>query len=394
MKCDCNGFAGANIDAQISVDPAVMVTAQNAGVVKIGLSENAPEPNTYFGIVDKFDEFTLPQMPGFIFSMSSGRMDLKTDQKIEPNTLAAFYPNSNQNEWRGLYLDGVKVKLPAEYDFTGAGKSLSLDQGAFGVAAGGGYGKFKKINLVPLAEGKLGAWRYSVDTMQLGIVASRTDSTVLAGRIRVPLLDEAFAYHSQLNINSSFTEMNVKPQPGKRGMSMWGGEIDINDTTEVKAQLKDVNGQRRFFPSAKLYGKLTIDLDKAEFDAKLTGNKSLLLADLKQALGISGDVDFKLPDLPLRGLAIDPYEMPDLRYKLDSYGIGQGKDSVTIGGIKKKIGELALMYKDTAGTEELGLKIIAIAKSSLVQFIFWGKASADGGFTFDRIEVKTENVRL
>ncbi|MEK7255415.1 MAG: hypothetical protein AAB316_11765, partial [Bacteroidota bacterium] len=432
MVCDCNGYKSYNLDAELWVKTDVMVQAGGspsgaggASQIKIGLKNATSDPATYFGEVEKFADFTLPKMPGFVFSMTSGKVDLKPDQKIEPNSLGSFYSNSTQNEWRGLHLDGVKVKLPTEYDFTGKGQNLTLDQGALAIAAapgstsatsapasptsplpasgsplgaggeaGGAFGKFKKTNLVSLADGKLGTWRYSVDTMQLSIANSQTDSASLAGKVRVPLLDEPFNYRSQLNVGSAATEMLVHPAPGKRGMSLWSGDFDVSDSTIVTAQLKEVNGERKFFPAAKLFGKLSMNVPKDVFDAKLTGNKSLLVADVKQAFGITGDLDFKLENLPLRNLSIDPYEAPELRFVLGGYGLGNAKDSVSVGGVKKKIGEVALVYRESEGgqPEEVGLKIVAYANASFVQFIFWGKASADGGFLFDRIEVQTENV--
>ena len=140
MAMDCGGFAGFELNHDTTIDPEIMVLADGGGEVRFGLEEDGADPATYFGKVKKFDDFTLPKMPGFVFSMKNGELDLNTSQKIEQAKL----PASQIETSKAHYLGKAEVTLPAEYDFTGGGKRLTLDEGAFAIEKDGGNGQFFK----------------------------------------------------------------------------------------------------------------------------------------------------------------------------------------------------------------------------------------------------------
>ncbi|MBK8567557.1 MAG: hypothetical protein IPN76_30630 [Saprospiraceae bacterium] len=243
MAMDCGGFDGFELQTQFSIDPEIMVQADGSGPVKFGL-EGDGDPATYFGKVKKFDDFTLPKMPGFVFSMKNGDLDLKTGQKVEQEKLIAPKPDN----WRGLYLGQAEVKLPAEYDFTGGGKPITLDEGAFAIAEDGGHGQFFKTNLVSLDKGKIGNWRYSVDSLTLNVDEGKSKGTYLAGQLKVPVLDEPFRYSGELKINGNYSRMAIKPEAGSRGMGLWSGKLALSPDSDVDAVLKDFGNGKQFTP--------------------------------------------------------------------------------------------------------------------------------------------------
>jgi hypothetical protein len=405
MGMDCNGFKNYSLDAELWVSPEVIVKADDGNQLKVGLKSATSDPATYLGEVDAFDNFLLPSLPGFVFSMSSGKADLRLNQRIEPNNLGSFYPSSAQNEWRGLYLDGVGVKLPAEYDFSGNGQSLSLDQGTLCITAaplssGGGYGIFKKNNLINFNEGQVGSWRYSIDTMQLTIRGSRADQTTLAGRILLPILDDPYSYRANLDLTAANTTLVVKPSPGEKTMSVWNAKFNLEPASEVHAVLKDMGAQgRQFFPDADLTGLLNLDFSAQEFDQALVGNKAEIKTKLKNLFGYEQEApDFHLQNLRLEHLKIDPLVLPEDRYTLGDYQ-ADTLNGLVINDLTLEIGEVRLTYNpDKDGAEELGLEVVVKKGENLVQFGFYGisegspSGAGGGGFTFNRIEVKTEAV--
>ena len=395
MTCDCLGYKNLGLDAVISVSQTVMAKATDGAMITFGLSDPG-NPATYLGGIEDFSDFKLPAMPGFVFTMNEGQIDLSPDAKLNLAAFPGYYEQPGVNDWKGLYLGEVDVKLPAAYDLSGQGKQLILDQGTLFVGEQGAYGKFKKINVFDLNNGTVGNWKYSIDTMELSVLGSQADETSLAGRIQLPVFDDPFSYQGDLDLSASDITLTVQPDPGEKDMGLWHATFDLAPESVVLAKLKDMGPEgRQLFPSADLTGVLNMHFTAAQFDNALAGNKGIIKNRLKGIFEFEGDVpEFHLQNLLLEHFKIDPYLPVGERYKLEDYLADPG--GLIVGTHLAELGEVRLVYlPDTGnGTEELALEVVVKKDLDLVQFTFFAKSTGGAaGFVFDRIEVQTEKVQ-
>ncbi|MBK8567556.1 MAG: hypothetical protein IPN76_30625 [Saprospiraceae bacterium] len=147
-------------------------------------------------------------------------------------------------------------------------------------------------------------------------------------------------------------------------------------------------------PDADLSGVFSLDISAGQFNNKITGNKGSIKTTLKNVFGYQSDwPSIKLNGLKIKHLKIDPYKVPTERYLLESYEADP--NGLSIGGVQAELAEVRLKYieRDSNDQELLGLELVVRMGTNLVQFNIYGKADpATGGFIFDHIKVKTENV--
>jgi hypothetical protein len=393
MDIDCGGYKSLFLDTEFVIDSTMMKSLEGREA-RFRLANNKADPYNYFGGIKKLDGFTLPKLPGYQFKVKNGTLDLADGKKLEQNKLERFYAEPTNEWWQGLYLSDVEANLPADLNLLGDGKPVQLDNGDFVLDWSGGHGHFNKTNLLSLSKGRLGTWPYSIDSLQLQIVAGEAQRTWMSGQVKVPVLDEPFNYASELN-TSGQTSLNIDLVQGQRTMSLWNGKMAVSTDSKLRAVLKDFGpAGKRFMPDADLSGVFSMEIDPKEFDDRLVGNKAIIKQRLKQIFGYTASSpEFKLQNLQIGSLQIDPFKLPEERYVLGSYT--PDTLGLSIGKVPAKVGQIRLVYKenDGNGREELGFQVVVKKGQNLVQFTFFAKAKPNSdGFEFDRIEVQTEEV--
>ncbi len=393
MNIDCAGFKSLLLDNEITVDSTLMKSA-TGGPVRFRLASSKSDPYEYLGSIKKFDAFTLPAMPGYQFSMKNGSLDLSEWQKSGGNKLATSHPQTDREEWQGLYLSEVSVAFPPGFNLLGDAKPVQLDRGSFALDATGGQGHFYKTNLLPLDKGRMGAWPYSVDSLQLRIAKGKAQRTWLSGQLKVPVLDEPFDYSAELS-NFGQENLNISLVQGQRTMSLWSGKMQVSADSKVQAVLKDFGPQgKQFMPSADLSGVFSMSISASNFDKLLHGDKAVIKNRLQAIFGYNDrNPKFELNNLDIKHLLVDPYQLPDERYKLQEYTIAE--NGLKIEDRPANLVEARIRYteKDEDGNEELALELVVKQGNEIVQFNFIGRATGAGNFELNRIEVQTEGVQ-
>ncbi|CAA0203089.1 hypothetical protein [Tenacibaculum maritimum] len=177
----------------------------------------------------------------------------------------------NQNSWRGVYVNTLEVKLPKEFK-----TSETISEGNKRIAFGAhhllidGYGisgSFYAKDVFSLDKGRTNkekAWAYSLDRIEVSLVANKLVGASFNGRIQLPISTSTdksnrlgLAYTGiiseeeyLLNVrNASVIDFNLWKAKGK---------LLPNSVVELKVK----NGE--FQPKAILHGNLTIKTDKDE----------------------------------------------------------------------------------------------------------------------------------
>ncbi|MEM9835266.1 MAG: Ig-like domain-containing protein, partial [Bacteroidota bacterium] len=89
--------------------------------------------------------------------------------------------------WRGVYIGGIQIGLPADWrsgdqpPIVLFGRSIIIDDRGF-------TGMLGVNNLIPLRDGKVDSWAFSLDTFRLEIMQNQIEAAGMAGLLNVPLL--------------------------------------------------------------------------------------------------------------------------------------------------------------------------------------------------------------
>ena len=57
-----------------------------------------------------------------------------------------------------------------------------------------------------------------------------------------------FSYSGELRINEGFSSMEITPEAGQRGMSLWDAKFDLDASSRVSAVLKDFDTGKQSCP--------------------------------------------------------------------------------------------------------------------------------------------------
>lgn len=88
--------------------------------------------------------------------------------------------------WRGFYLKSLSVTMPK--GMNKGSKPVSISAQNVIIDDMGFTGLISLANVMPLDSGSLGGWAYSIDTIQVGIVANKLTGGGFSGKINVPLI--------------------------------------------------------------------------------------------------------------------------------------------------------------------------------------------------------------
>ncbi|WP_437822909.1 hypothetical protein [Tenacibaculum mesophilum] len=186
----------------------------------------------------------------------------------------------NQNIWRGVYVNTLDVKLPKEFK-----TSKTISKGDKRIAFGahnllidghGVSGSFYAENIFPLNEGRTNkekAWAYSLDKIEVSLVANKLIGASFDGRIQLPISksekkNEKLGLTYTGIISEEEYLLNVR-NDSIIDFNIWKakGELLPNSAIELKVK------EGEFKPKATLHGRLAISANQKESN-KTTEKKS------------------------------------------------------------------------------------------------------------------------
>ncbi|MEO0911340.1 MAG: hypothetical protein AAFX96_13730, partial [Pseudomonadota bacterium] len=194
MYCDCEGYKELELERGIRIAPEVITRRDNEEPVVLDLKSKKEKVDTYLGDVRQLPEFKISGLPEFVFKPKTGKLDLRTSEKINLNSGVTQRYDLPQNPvWRGLAMKDVALELPSSYNITGKNEPLTLERGELFLDEEQlAYGLFTKDNLLSLSEGRIEKWAYSVDKMSLEMVKGEESNLFIKGQVKTPVFDKGF----------------------------------------------------------------------------------------------------------------------------------------------------------------------------------------------------------
>lgn len=162
--------------------------------------------------------------------------------------------------WEGVYLKRAMIRLPEEIEafdhagrITGQVDNLIYDKQGL-------TGSLKVANLLGPDEGNLDGWGYSMDTLQLDLIASSFSQAGFKGRVHIPITDTLLVYSAmvQQNIQKNDWRAEFLLHPKDTiSADLWKAELQLDPTSYIQALVGD--DSLGTFAKLELNGKLSID---------------------------------------------------------------------------------------------------------------------------------------
>jgi hypothetical protein len=261
---DCDGFKGMGLDAEVKFSRDVLLPEDASGNVTPGnvSATFSASLNNWNDLIVQLNvpSFQVASMPGMGFAVRDAVFDF-SDFRNAPNVKFPegynpdFADPSLANLWRGVYLRELSVQLPPEFKSKGTtartgfvGYDLLIDnQGFTGTIIG--------TNVLPLNNGDMNGWAFSVDSLGVAFQKSQLMQAGFEGDIIVSVSDEQtpLDYTAVINTGGNYL-FNVSPA-NNLTFNIWGGsKVDIYQASYLEVKIQD----KKFLPKAVLHGKLDI----------------------------------------------------------------------------------------------------------------------------------------
>jgi len=169
--------------------------------------------------------------------------------------------------WKGVYIEAVRVQLPARFSRPGAA-AIVVDAARIIIDNQGFTGQVGVYNILPLGEGNADGWAFSVDTFRLDIMAMQLREGSMAGLLHVPLMSrnnaeeddpiepaDCMGYQGIIGPGGTYS-FTARPGSDYRA-AVWKAQVVISSNSTIRLQYE----AGTLTAGATLYGFISIDDD-------------------------------------------------------------------------------------------------------------------------------------
>jgi hypothetical protein len=357
---DCNGFKRIGIGAEIALSPKLVKENPDASQnlqerVRGYFEAQGSDLNDLIATVS-IDPFQVRGVKGVTFSVQDAVIDLSdlhnSAGMVFPAEYSRFYGQEDLALWRGFYIKRFTVTLPPEIKDrkqngrrkTFAVTNALIDEKGFSGAITAPY-------LLPLEDGDMGGWTFSIEQLTLGFAANQLQSGSLAGRINVPITGDTttFGYSAIFHPGQEYV-FTVSPGKELNFSIFKAAHVQLASSSFLEVAVRD----SRFVVAANLTGKLSIDGDFKGEDQKSDKSSKLAIPQLEfEQLVISTEA----PYIHSGTFALTGGGLP----KLGGYGLSIDHIRFVKDGDERGIGfdvQLNLMGDNNAFAASAGLAVL------------------------------------
>lgn len=260
VNFNCAGYLGCGIDAQIEfcpnylapVDTTTMTIIQSdTARVRAGFSVEMQKWGQFVTTVS-IEPFAVVDAPNLVWRINAATLDFS-----DAITPAIIFPeNYNhplvQNQvasphWKGFHLRELRVDVLEKFgDENASNLSISVenmiidDVGFTGRFLVGG-------NIISLETGNLGGWAFSVDTIEISIIANRLDGGGMSGLLHVPLfkqnegnpavnVNDCVRYRAYYQKDRSLV-FSVSPLANYK-VPLWKADLTLSSETVISVKIE------------------------------------------------------------------------------------------------------------------------------------------------------------
>ncbi|WP_291911035.1 hypothetical protein [Chitinophaga sp. CB10] len=285
VEFDCEGFKRLGIGAEIKL-PSHLVPAYadaNSNTkerVKATFEVATSNIHDIIAAVN-IEPFQVRGVKNVKFTVQDAIIDLSDANNSPDVAFPAEYNTDDKQFWRGFFLRRFEVQLPPEIRSRKSGKAPVIAVRNALIDDKGFSGDVYATNLIPLDDGDLGGWSFSVDKVGLRFVANQVKGGELAGGINIPITKE----QTRFDYTAVF-------HPGNDYIFT----VAARDTVDIPIFI----GKAKLLPSSSL--EVAVKDDHFQAKAVLNGNISINGAGSEGASALAKKLN--IPDLAFERLTI------------------------------------------------------------------------------------------
>ncbi len=257
VNISCDGFEELSLDAGVLFSRDWLLPLDANGDV-------LPAPKRVEGniqtiltdweeLVVEVDDFTPFQVKGVedvqwsVQNMIFDFSDVRTPEDVAfPDTYQSPYWGGGEYVsplWKGFYLESLTLTLPKKVtnkpDVTIGVNDVIIDETGF-------TGKVFKDNILPLNEGNVDGWAFSIDYLELSVIQQQFNYIDFNGQIQVPLINsedpsdktDVLKYTAFIDPGNEYTMTVVTEE--EYPIDMWLATITLDDGSSIKFTYDDV----------------------------------------------------------------------------------------------------------------------------------------------------------
>lgn len=268
VTIDCDGFSELGLDAVIEFSRAWLKPANDNGSTKVSgrVATIISDWDDMLLEVD-LDDFVINKMEDVIWRVDRAVFDFsdwRNANGIE-FPLNGYDPPLSDERWRGFYIEEFHVELPQH--FSGADSTLLIQGNDIIIDDMGFTGSAMATPILPLEQGELGGWAFSIDTFGISVIANQIESVAFNGLLNIPLAqsktntgdassavnrEDCLQYQAYVNTNNEYF-FSVSPN-STFAVDIWQAEVGFDSCSYI--DIFDL--EEGFTVKANLHGYATI----------------------------------------------------------------------------------------------------------------------------------------
>jgi hypothetical protein len=265
---DCDGFVDMTIDAGIEFSPNVFVREDpETGEQKPDTPLTANFVTTIQSWSDLIVEVSLPpfqlkSLKGFGFEVQQAAFDFSDLNNpagiVFPQNYSGLEAYGDLPElWQGFYFRQLILRLPPELK---EGERIQIMAQNLILDEEGLSGTFAAENLLDLEHGTIGGWAFSLDRVELNLVANSVTNAGIAGKITMPIMDSTDYMNYSAVIDQQGNFLFTASMPEAFDVPLFVAQMKIYRTSSLTIQKAD----NKFEVLATLNGEININAPVAQ----------------------------------------------------------------------------------------------------------------------------------
>ncbi|HEY3429564.1 MAG TPA: hypothetical protein VGK39_02735, partial [Cyclobacteriaceae bacterium] len=268
---DCDGFREVSVDAEVKFSRDLLVPENAdgkviAGNVIAGFKASLTDWNDML-IQLNMPAFQATKLKDFGFKASDVVFDFSDTRNAPSVVFPEGYVNTdelpgNPNLWRGFYMRELLVRIPRQFQKKG-GEATALRAQNMLIDNRGVSGLFSGTNLIPLKEGSMNGWAFSLDSLSVKLMSNELQQAGFNGQILIPVSKETTPFNYTAFISEDEYMFSVAPTEDLE-FDLWAAHVDIYEGSSLEIRVVD----RKFLPKAILHGRMNISAKLGDENGK------------------------------------------------------------------------------------------------------------------------------
>ncbi|MFN6944817.1 MAG: hypothetical protein ACK4ND_07695 [Cytophagaceae bacterium] len=264
VEFSCEGFQSFGFKAEYEFSKDLLVRENSDGSlnhseqVRVEFEVTGADLNDIIARA-AIPPFQVKGLTGFGFYVEDAILDLSDlNNPSGINFPLEYQPILNSygitNLWQGIYLREVNVKIPSKYEKRGSPRvefgvrDLILDHHGL-------TGMFYGRELIPIEQGDLGGWAFSLDSLGVRLVANQLSTAGFDGQLQLPVMkeDKSLRYAGIIEKNDNYF-FNVLSSD-KIDIPLWAAKAELAPGSSIEVTVAN----KKFQTKAILHGKLYVN---------------------------------------------------------------------------------------------------------------------------------------